>query len=788
MSPVSTDTSPMLGRRLRVRGQVQGVGFRPHVWRLARALGLGGRVMNDNAGVVIELWGSETGLQSFMESLRSQVPPLARIDVIERDALNGPPVSGFRIAGSVAGRPQTGVVPDTAACAACVAESLDPFSRRFRYPFTNCTHCGPRFSITNAIPYDRETTTMACFDMCGECAREYGRPQDRRYHAQAIACHACGPAVTLESSGRGRCFFQGAPGQLDAIEGARTVLEQGGILAIKGTGGFHIACDASNADAVDRLRQRKRRQRKPFALMVPDLDIARYYWQLDTASADLLRDKAAPIVLLPARADRPLPQCIAPGLGYHGVMLPYLPLHHLLLRNLERPIVMTSGNISQEPQCTEDDEARRKLARLVDYFLWHDRGIAARIDDSVVRVIAGRPLKLRRARGYAPEPLVLPPGFERTPGVLGMGSEIKNTFCFIHEGQAMLSQHIGDLGYAAVYEDYRRNLDRFRTIFGCREQVIAVDAHPQYQATRHGRELGGARIPVETVQHHHAHIAACLADNGVELNAGPVLGIAFDGMGYGDDGAQWGGEFLIADYREFTRAGALQPVRLPGGDRAAREPWRCLYAYLRETGNWELVRKARGRAGPVGLLADFLASRPIETLDAMMSSALNATPSSSCGRLFDAVAAAVGICLDAMDYEGEAAMRLESVAVPTGDGEAYTFAVGSGSDGLCLIQSRPMWPELLGDLDSGRCQGTISGRFHRGLGRAIVMAGAGIARRHGIERIVLTGGVFQNRMLFESVESGLRGHGLQVLSHSRVPANDGGLSLGQAVVAAARRS
>lgn len=773
-------SAAVIGQRLRVRGQVHGVSFRPHVRRLAMECALTGRVLNDSAGVVIDLWGAKQDLVRFIDALRSDVPPLARIDSVEYEALTGMPPSDFPIDPSADGRPETGIVPDAAACPQCVAETLDPFARRYRYPFTNCTHCGPRFSIARAIPYDRANTTMDPFVMCGDCAREYGSPGDRRYHAQPIACHACGPAVRLERSD-GLPFFQESLSQLDAVDAARGLVLQGRILAIKGTGGFHLVCDAGNADVVDRLRRRKHRERKPFAVMVRDLEVARRYCEVDAVSADLLSHRSAPIVLMPGREDRLLPEAVAPGVGSYGVMLPYMPLHYLLLRGINRPVVMTSGSVGDEPRCIDDDDARRKLSGIADYFLWHDRGIATRLDDSVVRVIAGKPRMLRRARGSAPEPVALPSGFERAPTVLAMGSEINNTFCFLRGGQAVVSQHIGDLAHAAAFEDYRRNIGHYRGLFGCREEVVAVDAHPEYHATVYGRELAGGKLEVETVQHHHAHIAACMADNRMTIDAGRVLGIALDGMGHGADGSQWGGEFLAADYRDFERLGALRPVRLPGGDQAVRQPWRCTYAYLCGTVGWDVFTELASGCE----LADFLGSQPLETLDAMMASGVNSPLSSSCGRLFDAVAAAVGICRGGVDFEGEAAMLLEAAAQSSIDEYVYPFHVAR-EDGFRWLDSGPMWMKLIDDLLSGLPTGAIAWRFHRGLGRAMARMAAMIADERGIGVVVLSGGVFQNRALFETVETGLRGRGLEVLSHDRVPSNDGGLSLGQAVVAAAR--
>lgn len=768
----------IVGQRLHVRGQVQGVGFRPHVWRLAKAHHLTGEIRNDSRGVTIEVWGAQADLRGFLDALNSQAPPLARIDSVEQERLVGLPAPEFCIAPSAAGHPQTGIVPDAATCAQCIAESLDPFARRYRYPFTNCTHCGPRFSIARAIPFDRPNTTMDAFELCAECAREYACPEDRRYHAQAIACHRCGPAVSLERSD-GKPFFIDALSQLDVVDAACSLLQRGSLLAIKGIGGFNLACDAGDPAAVQRLRAGKSRCRKPFAVMMRDLDVVARYCEVDSAAVSALTDRAAPIVLLPSRKDELLAAGVAPDSHLLGVMLPYTPLHHLLLRRMERPIVMTSGNLSRHPQCIDDDDARKRLSGMVDYFLWHNRRIATRLDDSVVRVIGGEPRQLRRGRGYAPAPLSLPEGFAEAPAVLAMGAEVKNTFCFLRQGRALLSQHMGDLVDAGAFQEYQRNIETCRSLFGCREQIVAVDAHPHYRATVFGRSLAEIRedVSVEVVQHHHAHIAACLADNGVAPDAAAVLGLALDGMGYGADASQWGGEFLLADYRGFTRLGSLKPVRLPGGDQAVRQPWRACYAYLREVPGWESV------AG----LADALRSQPLKTLDGMIDSRFNAPLSSSCGRLFDAVAATLGVAPETVEYEGEAAVSLEAAAATASDSGAYSFDVAVGADGFRQVVSTPMWIELLADLRSKQPANVIARRFHQGFAAALVRLAADLAREHQIERIALSGGVFQNRLLFESVVAGLEGQGLRVLSHRRTPSNDGGLSLGQAVVAAARR-
>ncbi len=542
------------GERVRVRGLVQGVGFRPHAFRLATECGLAGEVWNDAEGVIVRIWGPAAARRLFLRRLRTEAPPLARIDALETLPLGGaPPQRAFRILASHAGAVRTGVAPDAATCPACLAEVRDPDDRRHRYPFTNCTDCGPRLSIVGGIPYDRARTSMAGFTMCAACQAEYDDPGDRRFHAQPNACPRCGPRLWLESAREANA---------DPIAATRERLAAGEIVAIKGIGGFHLAVDATDADAVQRLRTRKRRYDKPFALMASDIDVVRRYCALSADEQALLTSPAAPIVILAAAGRERVAPGVAPGQRSLGVMLPYTPLHHLLLEGLERPIVLTSGNPSEEPQCTGNEAARARLSGITGHLLMHDRAILNRVDDSVVRVMDGAPRLLRRARGYAPAPLPLPDGFASAPPILAMGAELKNTFCLLQDGRATLSQHIGDLEDAATFADYRASLALYRSLLGHEPEVVALDRHPDYLSTKLGRELG---LEVIAVQHHHAHIASCLAENGVPLDADPVLGVALDGLGYGEDGTIWGGEVLRADYRGFTRLAHLRPVPMLGG-------------------------------------------------------------------------------------------------------------------------------------------------------------------------------------------------------------------------------
>ncbi|BBP04282.1 carbamoyltransferase HypF [Sulfuriferula plumbiphila] len=786
-----------IGERIRVRGIVQGVGFRPGVWRIAQDLGVCGSVANDGEGVLIEAWGDAALLQTLLERIHTEAPPLARIESIERCEAMGLPPADFRIVASRTSTALTHVAPDAATCPACVAEIFDPFGRRFRYPFTNCTHCGPRLSIIQQIPYDRSNTTMAAFAMCHACAAEYASPADRRFHAQPVACHVCGPRLSLSRSD-GRAIALDSLTFLDDADAACSLLQRGHILAIQGLGGYQLACDASSDSAVARLRAGKQRERKPFALMARDIEVIHRYAQLGEAEAALLSSPAAPIVLLQRLTGTSTPAidaAVAPGMNTLGFMLPNTPLHHLMLRRMNRPIVMTSGNHSDEPQAITAADARARLGQIADYFLEHNRPIARRVDDSVVRVVAGQTRVLRRARGYAPAPLSLPPGFERAPNILAYGSELKNTFCLVRDGTAVLSPHIGDLEDALTRADYHQALADFRRFFEFEPQVLACDLHPDYAATRLARaQSEETGLPLHASQHHHAHIAACLADNRVALDTAPVLGVALDGIGYGEDGTLWGGEFLLADYHGFERLGTFKPVALLGGDAAAREPWRNTYAHLMAEMGWPAF--AMNYAGLE--LFRFLDRQPRALLDGMLKQRVNAPLASSCGRLFDAVGAAVGLVRDHAHYEGQGAVELEAAVdrdcLENEDATLdYPFAIPllPGSK-LPYIEPLAMWQALFGDLILDTPVGVMAARFHRGLAKVVVKMVEKLASRISkdgapLPQVALTGGVLQNRILFERVLHGLESKGFTVLTHRQVPCNDGGLALGQAVIAAVRQ-
>lgn len=799
--PLASPISRLTATTIRVRGLVQGVGFRPTVWRLARRHGLRGHVLNDGEGVLIHAVGVPASLQQFIDDLTAQPPALARIDeLICEPASPQETPPGFTILTSGAGVVTTAVLPDATTCADCLAEVRDPFARRYRYPLTNCTHCGPRLTIQESIPYDRSGTTMSRFSLCRTCAAEYENPQDRRFHAQPMACHACGPKVWLERTD-GKPIADEVLTLLDAVDAACTLLQQGQIVAVKGLGGVQLACDATQEEAVSRLRRTKARDGKPFALMARDLRIISRYCEVGEKEQSLLESPAAPIVILRRRVgtDRGaglapgIAPGVAPSLRTLGIMLPNTPLHHLLLQRMERPIVLTSGNRSDEPQWTDNEQAKEQLREMADYFLLHDRPITHRIDDSVAKVMGGAHRILRRSRGYAPAPIVLPSGFAEAPPVLAMGGELKNTFCLLQDRHAILSHHIGDLEEALTQTDYRRAMDRYHHLFAHVPAVLAIDRHPEYFSGKIGRELAATQAtPLREVQHHHAHVAACLAENGLALDHPPVLGIALDGLGYGDDGTLWGGEFLIADYRTARRVGTFKPVALLGGVQAIREPWRNTYAHLMAELGWARFTMNYGELD----LHHYLADKPRALLDAMLTRGLNSPAASSCGRLFDAVAAAMGICRDHVGYEGQASVELEQqvdhLALEGEDNApAYPFTIQflKGTR-LPYLEPLAMWRTLLNDLTVKTPTPIMAARFHRGLARAIcAMADQttrGEAGERAIRTIALSGGVFQNQVLFELVTAGLEALGFRVLSHGQVPCNDGGLALGQAVIAAAQ--
>ncbi len=764
---------------IRVRGLVQGVGFRPTVWRRAQEFGISGVVRNDGSGVLILAQGEPARIEGFVRELEREPPALARIDAIERRVVEVPELyQGFEIQHSVADAVDTGFVADAATCEACRDEINEPTNRRFGYAFTNCTHCGPRLSIVTDIPYDRANTSMVEFEMCPNCGHEYEDPAHRRFHAQPNACPECGPMLQL-------CDRQGRIVETaDPIAATAELIRDGYIIAIKGIGGFQLACDASNSEVVETLRARKHRPHKPLALMaVTTAQISKYCRMVDQ-EVNLLQSAAAPIVLLERGIGASvLAQAVAPGQRCLGFMLPNSPLHHLLMQHLAGPIVLTSGNRSGQPQCIDNTQALAELDSVADYFLLHNRAIVNRVDDSVLRVKDGHEHIYRRARGYAPAPLTLPEDLDSALNIVACGAELKNTFCLLRGNQATLSQHIGDLEDAQTCDDYENSVQLYRKLFQFDPQCIAVDRHPEYLSSKYGRALAAELgIPLVEVQHHHAHVAACLADNGWSQAQGRVIGITLDGLGYGDDDTIWGGEILLADYRHFERRARLKPAPMPGGTQAILEPWRNTLAQLQTHADWSALSQRHA-----GLpLFRLFAAKPLPTLEQMILSGFNSPLTSSCGRLFDAVAAALGLCANSISYEGQAAIELENCigAGQLRDGEPYLFALENQT--LAEINPAPMWPQLFNDLSKGVPFGVISARFHRGLAKALVENAVFISRDSGIDTVALCGGVFQNQSLLRLCREGLEARGLQVLLHRQVPANDGGLSLGQAAIASAR--
>jgi hydrogenase maturation protein HypF len=749
---------------VRVEGVVQGVGFRPFVYGLATSLGLSGLVGNDADGVFAEIEGEAEAVATFLVLVEQQAPPLARIERITTEDMIPVGSAGFVIAASQSGGERRALVSaDTATCADCLSEMADPRDRRYRYPFINCTNCGPRFTIIRDVPYDRPLTTMSAFEMCAQCAAEYHDPSDRRFHAQPLCCPACGPRLALTDSAGRQLDTAGA----DPIAAAADLIRSGHVVAVKGLGGYHLAVDAGSNQAAAALRAAKHREDKPFAVMVADLAAARELCDLDAAAEDLLTSGRRPIVLAPRRAVayEQVAAAVAPGNSSLGLMLPYTPLHHLLLGQVGRPIVATSGNASDEPIAYRDADALSRLAGIADAFLRHDRAIHVRTDDSVVRSVGGRPAVLRRSRGYVPEPLRLTRPCPRP--VLACGAELKSTFCLAKGDRAFVSHHIGDLENAETLLSFTSGIEHFRRLFDIEPAVVAHDLHPDYLSTKYAADLAG--VELTGVQHHHAHIASCLADNDAD---GPVIGVAFDGTGYGPDGTIWGGEFLIADLTGYRRAGHLEPVPMPGGAAAIRQPWRMAAAYL-------------DAAFPDGAPTDLSVFQRNEQtwgpVTAMARRGLNSPLTSSAGRLFDAAAALLGV-RDAINYEGQAAIELEQRA-DRAEHRGYEAEVTSGD--VVSVRGADLIGAVADDLAAGVDPAVIAGRFHNGVAAATVTACRLLGERHGLQTVALSGGVFQNVLLTTRITAQLATAGFTVLTHSRVPCNDGGISLGQAAVAAA---
>lgn len=754
--------SDVVRKRFLVQGIVQGVGFRPFVYGLATRLRLSGSVLNDSSGVTIEVEGISQAVDEFRKALADHPPPLAVIISLVEEAREALGESGkFEILHSEhGGRTSALISADTATCDDCLREMWDPADRRYRYAFTNCTNCGPRFTISRSIPYDRPNTTMASFQMCPDCTAEYLDPADRRFHAQPIACPICGPQLRLLDGSA-----EPEPG--DPVRQAVQMINAGKILAIKGLGGYHLSCAAFDEAAVLKLRQRKAREEKPFAVMVASLGDARELAEISPEEAEILASRQRPIVLLRRLDGTALAEQVAPRNRHLGIMLPYTPLHHLLLAQVDAPIVLTSGNLSDEPIAYRDHDAFITMDSIADGYLTHNRDIHMRCDDSVIRVFSGphgsKEQPMRRSRGYAPQPVPVRPSFGEP--VLGAGPELKHTFCIGVEDRAILSHHIGDLENYEAMMSFLEGVEHYQRVFEVRPRVVAYDLHPEYLVTKWARGLQD--VLLVGVQHHHAHIASCLADNN---RTERVVGLALDGTGYGEDGNLWGCEVLVCDLAGYRRFTHLKYVPLPGGAAAVREPWRMAAVYLQAAfgdnlpANLEIVERNRARWGPILQMA---------------ARSINSPLCSSAGRLFDAAAALIGM-RDAVKYEGQAAIELEQVADPGFMG-SYPCSISDGQiNGAELISA------LAQDLSNGTPVPEAAAAFHNGLADVMVQAAREAAKSESLNTVALSGGTFQNRLLVERVTSGLETAGLEVLTHSRVPANDGGISLGQAVIANAR--
>lgn len=753
-------------RCIHVSGIVQGVGFRPYVYRLAVAQRLAGQIANTATGVVIEVQGSPESVDDFLQRLPKEAPPLALItglDVLEI-GLNGD--SEFRILPSERSEAvRTLIPPDIATCEDCLRELFDPADRRHLYPFINCTNCGPRFTIVRSIPYDRPQTSMAIFPMCSRCRAEYEDPRNRRFHAQPNACWDCGPQVELWD----------AQGKLvlcrDPVAEAAAQLKSGAVVAVKGLGGFHLAVDATNIEAVRRLRTRKHRVEKPFAVMVPNPETVEQICELDAYDRDLLMRPERPIVLARRKDSGGIPAEVAPFNRFLGVFLPYTPLQHVLFAESQlHAMVMTSGNLSEEPIAIDNSEAVTRLTGVADYFLVHNRQILRRCDDSVVRRVGGQVRQLRRSRGFVPVPVFLRKNF---PATLAVGGELKSTICVLKGNEAFLSQHIGDLENVEAYKFFQESVEHLQKILEVRPSIVAYDLHPDYLSTRWA--LAQSELKTVGVQHHHAHIASCMAENHLE---GRVIGFAFDGTGYGTDGRIWGGEVLLADYLDFDRAAHLTYVPLPGGSAAIREPWRVAISHLWAAFGFDLLKL------PIPFLHQIRQSK-ILTILQMMDREVNSPLTSSCGRLFDAVAALINLRHE-INYEAQAAIELEMCRDEAFAGQPYPFSIDE-SGGILQVDSRPLFRAIVEDLRHGATAGKVSQRFHDGLVEVLVRVALILRGRTSLNSVCLSGGTFQNAYLATRLEKLLREMRFDVFTHSQVPAGDGGLSLGQAVVAAYRQ-
>jgi hydrogenase maturation protein HypF len=754
--------------RIRVRGIVQGVGFRPFVYRIARKYSISGSVANDTLGVLIEAEGEKENISHFLAALTRDAPPLAKIESVKTEEIRSLAEKRFSIVKSSVSEDKEALIPpDISTCGDCLREIFDSADRRFAYPFTNCTNCGPRYTIVRDIPYDRPRTSMSEFKMCRLCQEEYDSPEDRRFHAQPNACAVCGPHLALTDNKRSpvRCA--------DPIQKVVELLKNGATVALRGIGGFHLACDATSDDAVRKLRMRKQRPRKPFAIMSQDIATVSQYAFVSDAEREVLESFASPIVLLRKKEASCISGEVAPGIAELGVMLPYTPLHHLILRNNFPALVMTSGNLQDEPTIASNEEAFEKLSGIADYFLMHNREILIQNDDSIVKFIGGEPVVMRRARGYVPQMIQLPFGAADSPDILAVGAEEKGTVCFVKGGRAFLSQHLGDLKNKESVLSFENTVRHLERILAVKPRLIAHDFHPVYASTRFAaRQRNVERVPV---QHHFAHIASCLAENGVNEQ---VIGVSFDGVGLGADGNSWGGEFLIADFSGFERAGHLEYVCLPGSDAAAKEPYRMALSYLQSAFGEDAPRLAHQ------VLTGVLKEK-IEFIFELIMKRINSPLTSSVGRLFDAVASLIGLC-QINTYEGQAPMELESlIYAEVSHNESCPYNVRE-RDGMLTVDFSPAVRSIVADLDEKKSRSYIACKFHNTVAQFAVEVCKRIRSSRRINKVALSGGVFQNKYLSEKLTSLLVKEGFTVYGHKDVPPNDGGISLGQAAVAAYR--
>ena len=758
----------LLAKKIVISGAVQGVGFRPFVYNIAQQLGVVGEVYNDSAGVVIFVQCTHTQFKQFLFRLKSNTPALATITKIKTKDCQIEKYLDFSIAQSRSGEVATRVLPDASICDDCIDDITDKNNRRYGYPFTNCTHCGPRFSIIKKIPYDRKFTSMACFTMCEKCQQEYQNPNDRRFHAQPNACSNCGPQLQLTNS-------KGQDIATDKIIAkTATLLKQGKIIAIKGIGGFHLACLADINSAVVTLRKRKHRKHKPFALMAKDLKMVQKYCQVSKAEEVLLSSSAAPIVLLTIK-NNTLSSQVAPKQKKLGFMLPYSPLHYLLLQQFDTPLVLTSGNQSHHPQIIDNQQALQELGGIADYFLLHNRDIVNRLDDSVVQVCAENTRLIRRARGYAPTALPFPSGFEEYQGLLAVGAELKNTFCLFTRTNAIVSQHIGDLKTLESYQDFMHNIALYQRLYMTNIQRLACDLHPDYLSSKYADNYAQTNnIKLNTVQHHHAHIAACLFEHGKAIDSEKVLGVVWDGIGLGADNSLWGGEFLLVDYLSFNRLAHFEYTPLLGGDKAQSEPWRMAYMYLKQH----------------KIAADtYFSGKPTAEFDALLKSNLPLNYTSSVGRLFDAVAYLLGICTEKISYEAQAAIELENMAnecLTTKRQTAYEFELKKAKNHT-HIDIKKLWVAILKDLKNQVKNQDIAYRFHLSLAELLVKTVLQLQQSYTFDTVVLSGGVFHNQLILKLVSELFESIGnITLLTHSKLPCGDGSISLGQSAICIAR--